>query len=388
MPFVPKDVVFFHEAAAGHPGRWVAYNVFARTAVGLDSRGLGLLERLDAPRTEPDGAAPLPVWDVEWFSNEECSLFDPTGYRRDPAKWPKERLLPPAEFLAELKKHAIVADDESAYRARFAPKRNLADRERFGNFHQRLGQHLLLNRREQPAEWWLKQKFTADQRGVRQDTLYGAVQLPFLRRYFAERLHAGQKALDLGCGNGFYANLMAEHGAEVLGVDPNEQYVAFANSRASKNARFTRAPIGEPGALDFIPSGSIDFVYMSDALLFYFIPLGPKPPSLDLLLSEIARVLKPGGRFASLEPHGVFYLSPWLGAPERPFTVVSEYREKTFGTAPSPGRLLQAVLSGGFRLSRTEELYLSVADRAACDARSAGFAAQFPIWHLFEFSKP
>ncbi|MBI4061172.1 MAG: class I SAM-dependent methyltransferase [Elusimicrobia bacterium] len=377
MPFVPKDVVFFPES-----GRWVAYNVFARTAVGLDASGLERLSRLDE-----SASGSYKIWDVEWFSNEECSLFDPTGYRREPAKWPKERLLPEAEFMAELKKHAIIADDEASYLARFAPKRNLADRERFGNFHQRLGQHLLLERREKPAEWWLKQKFTADQGGVRKDTLYGAVQLPFLRTYFSEVLGPGSTALDIGCGNGFYANLMAERGAEVLGVDPNEEYVAFAGSRARKNARFRRAAVGEPGALDFVASGSIDFVYMSDALLFYFIPLGPKAPDLDLLLREIARVLKPGGRFASLEPHGVFYLSPWLGAPERPFTIVSEYRDKKFGTAPNPGRLLNAVLSRGFALSRAEELYLSETDAAECDARAKGFAAQFPIWHLFEFRK-
>lgn len=384
MAFVPRDVVVFPESGPGLSDRWVAYNVFARTAVGLDAAGLKFLGELGQGAA---GAAGYRLWDVAWFSNEDCSLFDPTGYRRQAADWPQDRLLGEKEFLAELVKQAIVAEDEALYLARFGAKKHLADRQRFGNFHQRLGQHLLLDRREQPAQWWLKQKFSADQRSIRPDTLYGSVQLPFLRRYFAERLAPGQTALDIGCGNGFYANLMAAQGARVIGVDPNEAYVSFAASQAPENAEFRKTAIGEPGALDFIPSASVDFVYMSDALLFYFIPLGPKPPSLDLLLQEIRRVLKPGGRFASLEPHGVFYLSPWLGDPRRPFTLVSEHREKLFSTAPDPARLLQAVLKGGFLLARAEELYLSEADSRECDARSAGFAAQFPIWHLFEFAK-
>src|SRR5262249_39528814 len=155
------------------------------------------------------------------------------------------------------------------------PKRNVLDREHFGNFHQQHGQHLLLVNRTDPAEWWMKQKFASDQRSVREDTLYAGVQWNFLRSYMAERIRPGMQVVDLGCGTGLYASLMAENGASVLGIDPSETYLAVARSNAVPGTHFLNLKIGEAGGLDALEPASADLVFMSDALLFYFIPFYP-----------------------------------------------------------------------------------------------------------------
>ncbi len=109
---------------------------------------------------------PFRCWRVEYFSNEDGLLADPSRYRRAPED-SREPSLDRSALIAELKKHCILIDDEVAYRERFKPKRNLLDRERFGNFHQQHGQHMALTRRKDPADWWMRQKFTADQLSVR-----------------------------------------------------------------------------------------------------------------------------------------------------------------------------------------------------------------------------
>ncbi|KIF66079.1 hypothetical protein HY68_37755 [Streptomyces sp. AcH 505] len=383
MTFVPKDVVFLPESTAAFPDRWVAMNVFARTAFGLSGEIFRLLGTLESdPAAGGDG--PFRCWRVEYFSNEDGLLADPSRYRRAPEDW-QELSLDRSALIAELKKHCILIDDEVAYRERFKPKRNLLDRERFGNFHQQHGQHMALTRRKDPADWWMRQKFTADQLSVRSDTLYGAIQSKFLERYTQERIGAGTLVVDLGCGTGVYSNLMASRGASVLGIDPNEAYLTVARTNAAPGTRFETMNIGQAGALDRIPTASADIVFMSDALLFYFVPFYPgQAADIGVLLKDIRRILKPGGSFVSLEPHGAFYLMPWLGAVDRPFVVVTEYLNKTFGIVPPLSQLIREVTQAGFAVTDMREIV--PADYFEnVDPRGHHFASEFPLWHLFEF---
>ena len=123
---------------------------------------------------------------------------------------------------------------------------------------------------------------------------------------------------------------------------------------------------------------------MSDALLFYFVPPDPKQkPFLDALFSGIKKILKPGGRFFSMEPHGVFWLRPWLGEEKRPFTVLTEYRNKRFNVTPNYNELINAYLKGGFKLIDFKELYANPGF-AKTDSRAACFANEFPLWWFFE----
>lgn len=383
MTLVPKDVIFLPESTASHADRWVALNVFARTSLGLSSEVFQVLGKI-ASDPQAGGGGPFRCWRIEYFSNEAGLLADPSRFRRDVEDWEEVRLTRP-ELIAELKKHCILVDDEAAYRNRFKSKRHLLDRENFGNFHQQHGQHMALARRKDPADWWMRQKFSEDQKYVRPDTLYGAIQSKFLESYTEERIGPGMNVIDLGCGTGVYSNLMASHGATVLGIDPSEEYLAVARANAAANTRFETMKIGEAGGLDNIPDTSADMIFMSDALLFYFLPFYPgQNADIGMLLKDIRRILKPGGSFVSLEPHGVFYLMPWLGAVDRPFVVVTEYLKKSFGIVPPLSWLIQQVTRTGFAVTDIREITPAHYFKDI-DPRGYHFASEFPLWHLIEF---
>ncbi|HEV3069843.1 MAG TPA: methyltransferase domain-containing protein [Solirubrobacteraceae bacterium] len=385
MSRIPGDVIVLPEPA----GRWRLHNVFTRTSLVLDVSGLRLARAVEADSPNLDAslaAATFPVWEVQCFSNENGLMADPSNFLRDPQQWGEPELLDAEELLRRLRRRWLLVDDEAGYRARFAPRRDVLDHEHFPNFHQELGTHLMLKLRRDPEAWWIDQKFTQDMRDVREN-LYGAIQHSFLKRYFAERLSPGQEVVDVGCGPGFYTNLMARTGAKVLGVDPSISFIEVARRHAEPAARFELLKVSEAGAMDEIPTASADVVFMSDALLFYFVPAtSEQVADLDVLLGDIHRILKPEGRFISMEPHYIFWLRPWLGDVDRPFTVLSEYLHKTFGVTPSISELIRAYASGGFAVLDMRELTPDPAFESL-DARAYRFASQFPLWQLFELMR-
>lgn len=379
---VPADVIIQLQA----PDCWVIYNVFSRTCLGADHSVLELLGEigtLDYPELLTKYKRSFRVWEINYFSNYEGLLADPTRLLRNVAAWPPAEDLDLDNVISRLKQRFLVIDDENSYRERFAPKTLLVDIDHFGNFHQQLGQELLLVHREFARDWWLRQKFSEDLSKVR-DNLYGAVQANYLESYFRRRFQPGSSVVDLGCGIGFYSNMMAQAGATVLGVDPDEKYIDIARQRAAAGTRFEVLNVGQEGALDTIPSASADFVFMSDALLFYFVPERPtQVADIKVLLSEVRRILKAGGVFISMEPHCIFWLLPWLGEVTHPFTILTEYKSKTFGVTPTISALVQAFTAGGFAVIWMDEIGPKDAFKNT-DPRAYHFAKEFPVWQIFE----
>ena len=87
-----------------------------------------------------------------------------------------------------------------------------------------------------------------------------------------------------------------------------------------------------------------------------------------------------------MEPHYIFWLSPWLGNPDRPFTILTEYNNKKFGVTPNISKLIQEYSKGGFAVYWMDEL---VPDKSfeKIDYRAYNFAKEFPLWHIFELKK-
>lgn len=113
---------------------------------------------------------------------------------------------------------------------------------------------------------------------------------------------AGQRWVDVGCGNGAFTELIVQRcaPAEVQGIDPSEGQLAFARTRpASRVAKFKQ---GDAMALPYADK-SFDVAVM--ALVIFFVPQPPKG------VAEMVRVVRPGGSVAAYawDIHGGGF--PW-----------------------------------------------------------------------------
>jgi ubiquinone/menaquinone biosynthesis methyltransferase len=107
----------------------------------------------------------------------------------------------------------------------------------------------------------------------------------------------GRSVLDLACGTGDITWLAARGGAQVVGLDitPRMIELARAKSAAAPDAREQARPlflVGDMCALP-VPDASFDIVTTGYGLR--------NVPDLPLAIREVARVLKPGGLFLSLD---------------------------------------------------------------------------------------
>jgi len=383
MLTLPRDVIILPESH----GRWLVMNVFSRTCLGVEGAVLDVLSlSVSSPEhlKEKFSDKNFKVWAVGYFSNVDGLMADPSGYVRDTGQWPSPEVLKLESLLTKLQKYFILISNEAEYKKSFSAKTSLLDYVHFGNFHQRLGQELLVKKCFQPENWWLKQKFNDDLKSVK-NNLYGAIQAKFLEGYFRKRISKDRAVLDVGCGIGFYTHQMARYGKEVWGVDPNKDFIRVAKENALPNARFDAAAVGQKNALDLVGPQWADIVFMSDALLFYFVSPNPQEKAtIQILLNDIRRILKPDGVFISVEPHYLFWLLPWLGDVERPFTVLTEYRTNAFRVTPPFSTFVQTLTQNGFCLTSLNELTPDPSFEAV-DPRAYHFASQFPLWQLSEW---
>jgi 2-polyprenyl-6-hydroxyphenyl methylase/3-demethylubiquinone-9 3-methyltransferase len=130
------------------------------------------------------------------------------------------------------------------------------------------------------ADWW-----SDEIRWVR--TLKNLVpgRLKWFDRHFDWE---GKTVLDLGCAGGFMAEALDDKGAQVTGIDPAAQAVEAARTHADAARRDIRYNVGVGETLPY-PANSFDAVVCVDVL--------EHVADLPKVLSEVARVLKPGGRF-------------------------------------------------------------------------------------------
>ena len=129
-------------------------------------------------------------------------------------------------------------------------------------------------------QWW-----SDDLRWVR--TLKNLV--PGRLRWFDQHIDwHGKDVLDLGCAGGFMAEAMAKRGANVTGIDPARAAIAAARRHASAEGLQIGYDVGVGEALAY-DDASFDAVVCVDVL--------EHVADLKQVLSEIARVLRPGGVF-------------------------------------------------------------------------------------------
>lgn len=227
---------------------------------------------------------------------------------------------------------------------------------------------------EANAKWWID-SFTD---GV--DAEYEEQILPLA----AEEMAGATRLLDIGCGEGQVARLAKRIGTElVVGIDPTWNQIQIASSR-SGGIHVARA-----GA-DGLPFGDETFDVVVACLVFEHIR------EVDRAITEVARVLRRGGRFCLFLNHPLLQTpgSGWiddrvLEPPEQywrigPYLVEEESIEEVEKDIFIPfihrplSRYLNALIANGLLLHRISE----PAPPAGFLARAAEYEAASTIPRL------
>jgi ubiquinone/menaquinone biosynthesis C-methylase UbiE len=191
---------------------------------------------------------------------------------------------------------------------------------------------------------------------------------------------AGDRVIDVASGPGTAALLAAERvgaNGEVVGTDIADSFVAAATARASavgaKNVRFERHPMEALAVAD----ASFDVATCVLGLM-YAAPVASA-------LSEMRRVLRPGGRFAAC----VWGERAKCGFRDV-FPILSEVLQMDvcplFFALGAPGAFASSLEAAGFTDARVERVDVTLhwkSDAAACAAMFDGGPAAYP-YSLFD----
>jgi len=153
-----------------------------------------------------------------------------------------------------------------------------------------------------------------------------------------------QLVLDLACGEGYNTRMLARKGAKVTGVDFSEKMIELAKSEETKEKLGTHYYISDAADLKKFTSNNFDVVTCFMSL--------QDIENYEKAISEVARVLKKGGRFVFSIPHPCFEVIVENG---NRISATSRY----FGTAKYPvqwtmERLLKPFMTTSFHRTLTD----------------------------------
>ncbi|PSL01780.1 methyltransferase family protein [Haloactinopolyspora alba] len=114
------------------------------------------------------------------------------------------------------------------------------------------------------------------------------VDVPFVTEFLSDRKPG--VALDAACGTGRFAELLAESGHQVIGVDSSPDMLAHARQRVPDG----EFHVGDVERLP-LPDDSVDVIVCALALVHV--------PDLAPALAEFTRVLRPGGDLVISDVH-------------------------------------------------------------------------------------
>lgn len=120
----------------------------------------------------------------------------------------------------------------------------------------------------------------------------------------------GTRALDFGCGTGRSTRFLRDLGFDVVGVDIAESMLARARAR-DPEGDYRKVPDGELPGLD---AGAFDLIL--SVFTFDNIPDFERKVSI---LTDLQRLLTPGGRMVNLVSSPVIYLNEWASFSTKDF---------------------------------------------------------------------
>jgi toxoflavin synthase len=170
---------------------------------------------------------------------------------------------------------------------------------------------------------------------------------------------AGKAVIDIACGEGFYTRMLRERGAaKVTGVDLSEKMIELAQAGEGQQRLGIEYVVGDGRDLRF--GAEYDL-----AVAAYFLNYAPNRSELDAMCIGIARCLKPGGRFVTVNCN-----------PANDFPSAPSYRKYGFETSVVGAWREEAPITWTFYLEdgpfQIENYFLSVETHEAA-LRAAGF---------------
>jgi len=142
---------------------------------------------------------------------------------------------------------------------------------------------------------------------------------------------AGQRVLDLGCGEGIIARAVAARGASVLGIDPSSRMIEHARDTEKSQPNGTVFSVDDGCTLATVATSSFEWVTAGLSL--------NNVPDLDAALSAVHRVLVPGGSLVLTVPHPCFEAphATWTETEEGTVRrVVGDYLTEGFWRSGNP----------------------------------------------------
>ena len=169
--------------------------------------------------------------------------------------------------------------------------------------------------------------------------------------YFCDVLGdlAGKRILELGCGGGLMAEEYARRGATVTGIDRSVPSLRVARSHASEGGLSIRYAGSVAERLPF-PDAAFDAVVSADVL--------EHVESVEQVIAEVARVLRPDGRFVYDTVNRTWksrLLLVWL--PERVFKIAPQHTHD-YQRFIKPGELHSILATHGLTNCETRGLAL------------------------------
>lgn len=159
---------------------------------------------------------------------------------------------------------------------------------------------------------------------------------------------AGRDVLDIGCGAGPLAELLVQRGASVSGFDQSNAMVDIARRRLGDTAELRVADLTDP-----LPFDDDSFDVACASLVLHYLRDWVPP------LSEIRRVLRPGGRLVASVNHPLAFAmteNRYFGIEQYEFTHTFAGREASlFMWHRTLDDIYQAVNASGLRIVSLHE---------------------------------
>lgn len=198
----------------------------------------------------------------------------------------------------------------------------------------------------------------------------------------------GKKILDLGCGQGYLARMLAKKGAVITGIDVSERLLGIAKKHEKKETLGINYYLADADNLEDIETASINVVLVN--MVFHSVD------DIEDTIAECARVLLPRGRLVFSLPHPLKEVGERKQDSQGYHLVLRKYRSDVevshslYGDKGykawyrSIARYLEMLFSNGFVVANFKEIYTQHSKGKTVKEKKLVYKQEFPSFLIVE----